>query len=325
MAVKSTSVPSAIPASTNPDVPQQKTSNPNRTPILLALLALYIIWGSTYLGMRFAVETIPPFMMTSVRFLIAGSVMIVWVYSRTRTRPTRRQIRNALVIGAVMLGGGTGAVGFAESLHVDSGLAALAVGATPIWAALFAMIWKHYPNRVEWAGLLIGLFGLWLLNSEDGLRANTLGALALLIGPTCWAFASMWSRHLDLPGGLMAAAVEMIGGGIFLGLVSLLTGEHLTEPPSVQSILALLYLISFGGWIAFNAYMYLLDHVRPALATSYAYVNPIVAVFLGAVFASEIISPSSIVAMVVILSGVLLIVFNRPLMRRLVPGSVKES
>ncbi len=325
MAVKSTSVPSAIPASTNPDVPQQKTSNPNRTPILLALLALYIIWGSTYLGMRFAVETIPPFMMTSVRFLIAGSVMIVWVYSRTRTRPTRRQIRNALVIGAVMLGGGTGAVGFAESLHVDSGLAALAVGATPIWAALFAMIWKHYPNRVEWAGLLIGLFGLWLLNSEDGLRANTLGALALLIGPMCWAFASMWSRHLDLPGGLMAAAVEMIGGGIFLGLVSLLTGERLTEPPSVQSILALLYLISFGGWIAFNAYMYLLDHVRPALATSYAYVNPIVAVFLGAVFASEIISPSSIVAMVVILSGVLLIVFNRPLMRRLVPGSVKES
>ncbi len=322
MAVKSTSLSSTIPASAASD---QQTVKQNRTPLLLALLALYLIWGSTYLGMRFAVETIPPFMMTSVRFLIAGSVMVGWVYFRTRTRPTGRQIRNALVIGVIMLGGGTGAVGFAESLHVDSGLAALAVGATPIWAALFAMIWKRYPNRVEWAGLLIGLFGLWLLNSEAGLQGNTLGALALLIGPMCWAFASMWSRHLDLPSGLMAAAVEMVGGGVFLAFISLLTGERLTEPPSLQSVLALLYLISFGGWIAFNAYMYLLDNVRPALATSYAYVNPIVAVFLGAVFAGEIVSSSSLVAMTVILSGVLLIVFNRVLMRRLAPGSVVET
>jgi drug/metabolite transporter (DMT)-like permease len=319
LAVKSPPMASSSTAHTPSET---QTANNNRTPILLALLALYIIWGSTYLAMRYAVETIPPFMMTSARFLIAGALMLVWIYSRERKVPTRRQIRNATVLGAMMLGGGTGAVGFAESLHVDSGLAALAVGATSIWAALFAMIWKRYPNRVEWAGLLIGLFGLWLLNSEDGLRTNTLGAIALLIGPMSWAFASMWSRQLDLPGGLMTSSIQMIGGGIFLAIVSVMTGERLVTAPSIQSILSLVYLISFGGWIAFNAYMYLLANVRPALATSYSYVNPVVAVFLGAVFAGEVISSTGIVAMIVILSGVLLIMFNGILLRRLsLPGT----
>jgi drug/metabolite transporter (DMT)-like permease len=318
LAVKSPPIVSS--AATN--APDTQTANNNRTPIILALLALYFIWGSTYLGIRFAVETIPPFMMNSVRFLIAGSLMMIWMYFRVKKLPTMKQIRNAAMIGAIMLGGGTGGVGFAESLHVDSGLAALAVGATPIWAALFAMIWKRYPNRVEWAGLLIGLFGLWLLNSEEGLQGNTLGAIVLLIGPMCWAFGSMWSRHLDLPGGLMTAAIQMLGGGLFLALLSLVIGERLEGVPSTRSILAVIYLITFGGWIAFNAYMYLLDNVRPALATSYAYVNPIVAVFLGAVFAEEVISSSGIVAMVVILSGVLLIMFNGLIMRRLkFPGT----
>ncbi len=321
MAVKSSSSPLASSTSTS-STPETQTNNQNQTLIILALLALYIIWGSTYLAMRFAVETIPPFMMTSARFLVAGSLMLAWVYSRERKIPTRKQTRNAVILGAMMLGCGTGAVGFAESLHVDSGLAALAVGATSIWAALFGMIWKRYPNRVEWVGLLVGLGGLWLLNSEDGLRANTLGAIALLVGPMSWAFASMWSRHLELPGGLMTSSIQMIGGGIFLAIVSIVTGERLETAPSVQSILALVYLITFGGWIAFNAYMYLLANVRPALATSYSYVNPIVAVFLGVVFAGETISSTGIVAMVVILSGVLLIMFNGVLLRRFTtPGS----
>lgn len=312
LAVKS----SPLVSSPATSVAETQAANNNRTLIILALLALYLIWGSTYLAMRFAVETIPPFMMTSARFLIAGSLMLAWVYSRVQKVPTVKQIRNAAILGAMMLGGGTGAVGFAESVHVDSGLAALAVGATSIWAALFAMIWRRYPNRVEWVGLLIGLFGLWLLNSEDGLRTNTLGAIALLVGPMCWAFASMWSRHLDLPGGLMTSSIQMIGGGIFLAVVSVGTGERLETAPSIESMLALVYLITFGGWIAFNAYMFLLANVRPALATSYSYVNPVVAVFLGVLFAGEVISSTGIVAMVVILSGVLLIMFNGVLMRR---------
>ncbi|HEX2622203.1 MAG TPA: drug/metabolite exporter YedA, partial [Phototrophicaceae bacterium] len=269
--------------------PAQSTSTSatgNRLAIILSIAAVYIIWGSTYLAMRFAVESFPPFMMTATRYLCAGGIMLVILVVRGEQLPTFKQIRNAALIGSLMLGVGTGGVAFAEQ-WVASGLAALAVAAVPVWTALFAGFWGRFPNRAEWIGLALGLSGVALLNLEHGLQANPLGALALLVGPISWAFGSMLSRQITLPSGLMATAIEMIGGGIFMAVISLLTREHFQGQMTSASVLALLYLIVFGSLIAFNAYMYLLKNVRPVMATSYAYVNPVVAVLLGVIFAGE--------------------------------------
>ncbi len=280
-----------------------------RLKIGLALFSLYIIWGSTYLALRIGVESFPPFMMTGVRFLIAGVILFAFQWMRGDTLPTGVQWRNASVIGAMMLGVGTGGVTFAEQ-WVASGLAATAVAAVPVWAALFGGLWGRWPTRWEWAGLILGLVGVTLLNTESGMQANQLGAIALILGPMSWAFASIWSRRLNLPDGLMATAVEMIGGGAFLMVLSVIVRENLDKAPSTESVLAVVYLITFGALIAFSAYMYLLKEVRPAVATSYAYVNPIVAVFLGIVFANEEITLTGKIALVVILAGVALLTFG---------------
>ncbi|MBC7869675.1 MAG: drug/metabolite exporter YedA [Chitinophagaceae bacterium] len=280
-----------------------------RLKIGLALLSLYLIWGSTYLALRIGVESFPPFMMTGVRFLIAGVILFAFQWMRGDTMPTGVQWRNASVIGAMMLGVGTGGVTFAEQ-WVASGLAATAVAAVPVWAALFGGLWGRWPTRWEWAGLILGLVGVALLNTESGMQANPLGAIALILGPMSWAFASIWSRRLNLPDGLMATAVEMIGGGAFLMVLSVIVRENLDKAPSTASVLAVIYLITFGALIAFSAYMYLLKQVRPAVATSYAYVNPIVAVFLGIVFANEEITLIGKIALVVILAGVALLTFG---------------
>jgi drug/metabolite transporter (DMT)-like permease len=161
--------------------------------------------------------------------------------------------------------------------------------------------------RAEWLGLVLGFVGVVLLNLGSGLWSSPIGAIILLISPMCWAFGSAWSRHLQLPSGLMASASQMLIGGVFVTILGLILGQRITSIPSMQSLLALLYLITFGSLLAFSVYGYLLRHVRPALATSYAYVNPVVAVCLGVIFAGESITVMIVVAMVVILVGVGLI------------------
>lgn len=294
------------PANTLPIAAQPS----RRVQIGLALLCVYIIWGSTYLGLKIAGETIPPFMMTAVRFITAGGLMMAFLRLRGETLPTRIEWRNAALVGSLMLGVGTGGVAFAEQ-WVDSGLAAVAVGAVPVWASLYAGLFGKWPSRMEWAGLALGLVGVGLLNLENGMRANPTGALALVIGPMSWAFGSILSRRLLLPKGLMATAAQMLGGGVFLLIVSIVLRENLAQMPSARSLLALLYLITFGALVAFSAYMFLLRTVRPTLATSYAYVNPIVAVFLGVLLAGETITLVGIAAMGVILCGVLLLAFAK--------------
>lgn len=287
-----------------------------RLPVLGALLSVYVIWGSTYLGMAIAIETIPPFMMITARFFIAAVILMGVLLARGVPLPTRVQARNAFLIGGVMLGAGTGAVAFAEQ-WVDSGIAALAVAVVPLWAALFAGLWGRWPARTEWIGIIVGLGGVGLLNLDGGMRANPLGALVLVLGPICWAFGSMLSRQIDMPKGLMSSAVQMFGGAAALGILSLVTSENLTAMPSERSLWAFFYLTTIGSLIGFTAYSYLLRTVRPVLATSYAYVNPAVAVALGAVLANERISPTGIVAMFIILAGVVLIVLK--------PGSRKTA
>ncbi|HUS13883.1 MAG TPA: drug/metabolite exporter YedA [Chloroflexia bacterium] len=276
----------------------------------LALLTLYIIWGSTYFAIKVALEGFPPFLMAGARFLVAGVGMYAFLRLRGIPNPRRAEWRGAAIVGILLLATGNGGVVFAEQ-WIGSGLAALGVATVPVWAALFAGLWGQWPSGREWAGIVLGLVGMVLLNLESDLRANPIGAVAVLAAAASWALGSVWSRRLSLPPGAMASSAEMLAGGGVLMLASLLTGEHIAAVPGPRPLLAVAYLVVFGSIVAFSAYGYLLRYTRPAVATSYAYANPLVAVLLGVTFAGEHISLSGILAMVVILAGVGLVTIRR--------------
>ena len=274
--------------------------------IFTALVAVYISWGSTYLAIRIALQELPPFFMMGIRFFFVGVVLYVFLRLRGAPVPNGVQWRNATIIGAFLFLGGSAGVAYAEQ-WVPSGLAALVIATTPLWTVLFTGIWNEWPTRSEWAGLILGLAGIVLLNFESDLRANPLGAAALLVAAASWAFGSAWSRRLALPKGQMTGAVQMIMGGAIVLLVSLLIGERIEIVPTWRSLSAVLYLAVFGSLVGFTAYMHLLTRVRPALATSYAYVNPVFAVALGVWLAGEKITFIGITAMLVIVAGVVLV------------------
>ncbi|MER3554009.1 MAG: drug/metabolite exporter YedA [Meiothermus sp.] len=283
----------------------------NQALVLAALIALYFIWGSTYLAIRYAVVDFPPFMAGAIRFLIAGAALYAILRARGTPAPTRAEWGGAARVGALLLGGGMGGVMTAEHMGVASGLAAIFPAATPLLVALFGGLWGLWPRRTEWLGLLVGFVGVILLSLEGSLRSNPVATLILALAPTCWSLGTAWSRHLKIPHGLMSSAAEMLAGGVVLLLMSLVTGERLTHVPGLESVLALAYLTVFGSLIAYSAFTFLLDNVRPALATSYAYVNPVVAVLLGVGLAGEHITVYALVALPVILLGVGLVAMAR--------------
>jgi drug/metabolite transporter (DMT)-like permease len=178
-------------------------------------------------------------------------------------------------VGVLLIGGGMGGVATAEQ-WVPSSVAAVCIATSPLWISLFAGLWERWPVRTEWLGLVLGFAGVVLLNLGSGLWTSPIGAIILMLAPLCWAFGSAWSHHLQLPPDLMASAAQMLIGGVFVTVLGLILGQRITSVPTMQSLLALLYLITFGSLLAFSVYGYLLRHVRPALATSYAYVNPVV-------------------------------------------------
>lgn len=285
----------------------------NHLAIILSIITLYIIWGTTYLAQRVALQSFPPFLLASIRFIIAGSVMLAFLRVRGMSMPTLKQWLGATLIGSLLFLGGSGGVTFAEQ-WVTSGLAAVATGAMPLWIALFAGFFGRWPTRLEWSGLIVGFAGLLLLNLDHGMSAtNILGPIVLLVSPICWAFGSILSQHIAQPKGAMASAAQLLCGGVVLLFVGLGSGEHvsLTQAPAAPAVWAMLFLIVGGSLVGFTTYGYLLNHVRPALATSYAYVNPIVAIGLGVWFAGEQISLSGILATLVILSGVVLVTMGR--------------
>jgi drug/metabolite transporter (DMT)-like permease len=276
-------------------------------PLIAAFFALYVIWGSTYLVIRIGVESWPPLLLAGIRFVTAGALMYGFLRWRGAPAPTWAQWKAAGVIGVLLLACGNGAVTLAEHTGVASGVAALAVATVPLFTLLFGYFWGARNTRLEWAGIMLGLIGIGMLNLGSNLQSSPLGAALLIFAAATWAFGSVWSRHLPLPQGAMASAVEMLVGGVVLLIGSAVSGEQLTSVPSFEGWAALAYLTVFGSIVAFNAYMYLLKHVRPAAATSYAYVNPAVAVLLGIVFAGETIGVEEALAMAVIISAVVLI------------------
>ena len=276
-------------------------------PLIAAFFALYVIWGSTYLVIRIGVEYWPPLLLAGIRFVIAGTLMYAFLRWRGAPASTWAQWKAAGIIGILLLACGNGGVSVAEHMGVASGVAALAVATVPLFTLLCGYFWGARNTRLEWAGIVLGLIGIAMLNLGSNLQSSPLGALLLIFAAASWAFGSVWSKHLPLPQGAMASAVEMLVGGVALLIGSALSGEHLEAMPPIEGWAALAYLTFFGSIIAFNAYMYLLKNVRPAAATSYAYVNPAVAVLLGIVFAGETIGIEEALAMAVIISAVVLI------------------
>src|SRR5207245_4061307 len=206
--------------------------------IILSLLSLYFLWGGTYLAMRIALQGFPPFILAGVRQLTAGILLFLFLRLRKHELPTRKQWLTAIVVGGLLLVVGNGGVVFAEQ-WVSSGLAALALGAIPLWAAVFSGLFGRWPTRIEWFGLGLGFSGLVLLNLENGLHANPLGAIVLLIAPMSWALGSILSQHLPSPKGLMASASQLLAGGVMLFIVGFATGEHITRLPCPRAVAAM--------------------------------------------------------------------------------------
>ncbi|HEY8975171.1 MAG TPA: drug/metabolite exporter YedA [Burkholderiaceae bacterium] len=283
--------------------------NASRSTLLAACLAIvYVVWGSTYLAIHFVVDGIPPLASSAIRNLCAGPVLLAFLKWRGVAWPTWRQWRNGALIGFMMMGLGNGFVCLGET-KVPSGLASLVVAGVPLFAMLFAWgLFGARPRVLEWLGVVLGLVGMALLNLDLHAAANP-GAIAVLfIAAAAWACATVLQPRLDLPRGPMSAAVQMLGGGLSLVVMATLHGERF-DPAAVpaSSWWALAYLVVFGSLVAYTAFVYVIGHARPALATSYAYVNPVVAVGLGALFVGETISAPILAGMAVILIGVALV------------------
>ena len=272
----------------------------------LALASVYILWGSTYLAIRFALEGYPPFTLAAIRMAIAGSLMYAVLRWRGTPAPTKKQWITLAKLSIFMVVLSNALVNLAET-QVSSGLAAIAVASMPLFAGVFAMLRGRHPSRMEWAGLVIGFCGVIWLSVGGELAGSTLGLVCLIIAPLAWAWGSIWSRDQDLPEPFMAAAGQMLVGTLWLVVVALVAGERITTMPSASATAALLYLVVAGSIFGFTAYIWLLHHVRPALATSYAYVNPPLAVLIGALIGGEVFTRTDLGAMAVILAGVVLI------------------
>lgn len=279
--------------------------------VALALAAVYVIWGSTYLAIRFALEGgFPPFLLGGIRFLVAGGLMFALLRWRGVPAPTRAQWRNLAVMGVLLLLMGNGLVNFGEQT-VSSGMTAVIVSSSALWMGVFSALRGHRPNAMEWAGLSIGFLGVLWLSAGGSLAATPAGLAALMVASIAWSYGSIWSKGRDLPSPFMASAGQMLCGGVAMCLLGGALGERFDGMPTAHAIGAFWYLVVAGSLVGFSAYIWLLHHVRPALATSYAYVNPAIAVALGALLAHERFGMRESVAMGVILLGVVTITFAR--------------
>jgi drug/metabolite transporter (DMT)-like permease len=287
---------------------------PGAARVWAALAVVYVVWGSTYLFILLAERTLPVFVMSSLRFLIAGGLLYVWAVrrgDREGDRPGRREWLAAGVIGALLFVVGNAGVAWAEK-RVDTGIASLLIAAVPLWMALFDRVaCGQQLTRTTVVGLAVGFGGVALLAWPSGpSHIDIEGAIALLVSGAAWAAGSLYSRRAPLPRRpFVSAGMQMLAGGVMLAVVAAATGEATSvHNVSSESILALVYLITIGSWLAFTAYTWLLRTTRTSLVSTYAYVNPVVAVFLGWAVESEPVSARTVLAGLVVLAAVALIV-----------------
>jgi len=246
--------------------------------------------------------------MAGTRFVLAGGILFAVLRLRGAPAPSAREWWAAARVGLLLVGANALVAGAEQG--VSSSVAAIVIASVPLWTALAAGLLGEWPRPLDWIGIAVGLGGVVLLQAGGELRARPAGAALLVLATWCWAAGSMWSRRLALPKGLMASAAEQLTGGAVLLAAALVRGERLAGVPAARPLLAWLYLVVFGSLLAFSAYVFLLGAVRPALATSYAYVNPAVAVGLGAL-AGEAIPPRALGALALVVLGVALVAARR--------------
>lgn len=278
--------------------------------VLLSLLCIYIVWGSTYLAIRYALDSFPPFLIVGIRNVIAGALLFVLSRARGAPMPPRLEWRNASLIGVLLLAGGMAGTALAEQ-RVSSSTAAIVVASAPIWNALAMGLFKEWPTRFEWLGIIIGLGGVILLMADGNLQGEPLGVVIQVCGLSLWALGSAFGRHLRLPEGGMGHAIEMLAGGAASFIIAFALGERLDRPILPESVVALAYLTIVGSLIAFSAYMIVIKNLRPALASTYAYVNPVVAIGLGVALRGEMISAGALAAIGIILGAVVVMTLAR--------------
>jgi drug/metabolite transporter (DMT)-like permease len=298
-------------------------ANRTTTPaVWAALITVYILWGSTYLAIREAIDTIPPFFMASVRFLIAGGLLYLFAArrgDRVADRPRWPQWKAAIIVGGLLLFGGNGGVSWSEQ-YIPSGITALLIATIPLWMVIIGRVWfKERFGTREALGVAIGFGGIVLLVLGTGSGSgngsghlNLAGVFGCLVAASCWAIGSLYSRKAPLPARpLVSTAMQMLTGGVILAVAGVVTGEigrvHVDQI-TLRSVLGVAYLIVFGSLVAFSAYVWLLRNARLSLVATYPYVNPVVAVFLGWAFLSEPVTLTTMLAGAVIVVAVALIV-----------------
>ncbi len=292
-----------------------------------ALIAVYIVWGSTYLAIRFTIETIPPFISAGIRFLVAGVILYTWRRLRGDPAPKKIEWRSASIVGLLLLLGGNGALVWAEQ-HIPSGIASVFIATTPLWMVLIESLRPGgtRSNWLTWLGVLVGLFGIallaipWQAHTAGGPPLNPLGILVLLIGALSWSIGSLYSRNARLPDSpFLSTGMEMLAGSAGLFAFATLIGEWKQFDPtaiSLASVSGLTYLIIFGSGVGFVAYTWLLRNAPITIVSTYAYVNPVVAILLGSVIVNEPLETVEIISAAIIIAGVVIITSSKSLTQR---------
>ena len=307
----------------------QQPHKPSRISIILAFAAVYIIWGSTYLGIKYAIQTMPPLLMSGVRYFIAGLIVFIIAMSTGAAFPQKIYWRNTFIIGALLVLMGNGGVALAESL-IPSGIASLIVCSVPMWFALIGWLFfnKGRPGALTITGIILGFVGIMILVGPKnifhiGQGINLTGVMIIIVGSIGWSVGSLYVSRAKLPENhLTTIGMQMLCGGFLLTIAGFAKGEYQQvhfEAISTNSLLAMGYLITFGSIVAFSAYSWLLRVVSPALVSTYAYVNPVIAVFLGWLFLNEPIDKYTVIGSVFIIFALILITSQKPLAREEAP------
>ena len=299
--------PSTVPLNVTLDLPA--ADKPAVDPRLIAsLAAVYLIWSSTYLAMRIVVAELPPLLMASIRYSAAGLVMLAIAKRRSVAWPSAAQWLRVVPVGALLFLGGNGFVAIAER-SVSSGGAAVVCAMMPLWTGVLAAVSGERPSGREWLSLIVGFVGVLVLMGGPSLQGEPAHIALILLAPMCWSLGSILARRQarsDPADTFLSSAMQMLTGGAVLAAVAMIRGERLPAHASAGSWLALGYLLVFGSLVAFTAYNWLLRNARPVVATSYAYVNPILAVLLGAVVSGEPLGVTTLIANVLIVGAVAL-------------------
>ncbi len=282
---------------------QQVQSKPPSWLIAACLLAVYVIWGTTYFAIKVGIEGAPPYFLIGTRFVVAGGLLLAWQLIRGRPMPTAKQWRGASLLGFLLLVVGNGGVAVAER-WVSSGATVALISIMPLATALWSGVFGEWPRRVEWAAIILGGIGAVVMLMGRDLQGNLVGTLVILLGTTCWSLGTVLARRIDIPHGPTGFGAEMFAAGLLALTVSAVLGEHWTLPQSPRVWEAWVYLVVFGSMIGFSAYRFVVERASTTLASTYAYVNPPVALLVGWWLGNESFSPNILLGLPIVLGAV---------------------